>query len=149
MVQGQCGRNIEIVCRKSFDHQRRPLLRYENCLRPGLEHLPFLLVVIGTLSAPDYALFVSRKHPDGQVRKNPWGACEDNETLKIRYTSKRSLHPGRADLGGNSPRRPKCPHRCSINPSMERSPRPHSTMRRKFRKHLSGIRYFFPGFGLN
>lgn len=26
-----------------------------------------LFLVIGTLSAPDYALFVSHKHPDGQV----------------------------------------------------------------------------------
>ncbi|KAJ7079089.1 hypothetical protein B0H15DRAFT_520827 [Mycena belliarum] len=41
-----------------------------------------LLLVIGTLSAPDYALFVSHKHPDGQAHFNvfsstksghPWG----------------------------------------------------------------------------
>lgn len=29
----------------------------------------FLLLVIGTLNSPDYALYVSHKHPDGQVRK--------------------------------------------------------------------------------
>jgi len=41
------------------------------CLQPRLKRLPLLPIVIGTLSAPDYALFVSHKHPDGQVRKNP------------------------------------------------------------------------------
>lgn len=36
-----------------------------------------LLTVIGTLSAPDYALFVSHNHPDGQVRENHGGAYGD------------------------------------------------------------------------
>ena len=43
------------------------------CLQPGLEHLQLTMTVIGTLSAPDYALFLSHQHPDGQVRKNTWG----------------------------------------------------------------------------
>ena len=30
-------------------------------------HFSFRIIVIGTLDAPDYALFVSHKHPDGQV----------------------------------------------------------------------------------
>jgi len=47
-------------------------LGMRNFLQPGLKHLPLLLTAIGTLSAPDYALFVSRKHPNGQVRDNPW-----------------------------------------------------------------------------
>ena len=48
-------------------------LGMRNRLKPGLKRLPPLLIVIGTLSAPDYALFVSHKHPDGQVRENLWG----------------------------------------------------------------------------
>lgn len=32
-------------------------------------HYSCLLLVIGTLNSPDYALYVSHKHPDGQVRK--------------------------------------------------------------------------------
>lgn len=43
-----------------------------NRLRLEVEYLPFLVTVIGTLSAPDYALFVSHNHPDGKVRDDRW-----------------------------------------------------------------------------
>ena len=60
------------------------------------EVLTTLMAVIGTLSAPDHALFVSHNHPDGQVCENPGSANEDTQTLKlgalrsVRFASERS-----------------------------------------------------------
>ncbi|KAJ6625893.1 hypothetical protein B0H10DRAFT_1942375 [Mycena sp. CBHHK59/15] len=38
-----------------------------------------LFLVIGTLSAPDYALFVSHKHPDGQAHFNVFSSTKSNQ----------------------------------------------------------------------
>ena len=52
------------------------LLGMRSCLQPRLKRLPLLLIVIGALSAPNYALFVSHEHPDGQVRESLWGCSQ-------------------------------------------------------------------------
>lgn len=52
----------------------------------------FVLVVIGTLEAPDYAMFVSHNHPDGQINFNvytgarpgqPWGYFSTTSTATL------------------------------------------------------------------
>lgn len=61
--------------------------------------LTVLPKVVGTLSAPDYALFVSHNHPDSQVRERK-GAHEGTLKVPRPGTFRRfRFSPGRSAMG--------------------------------------------------
>jgi len=57
-----------------------------------------LFLVMGTLDVPDYAMFVSHKHPDGQVHFNVFGSPKPGQFWGT-FTTDTELPP---ELGGPS-----------------------------------------------
>jgi len=77
------------------------ILGMRNCVRPRFHVLTVFSVVVGTLSAPDYALFVSRNHPDSQVCRVIYGPSP-RHMLKLAQTGKfRNFYspPERSTMG--------------------------------------------------